>query len=582
MAHEYDFEEDAGVALYDGAHIRASNRANRANRANQVLDLTDGFATLHAPPEFVTSQGTIVFWVFPDWSAADKTSHTFVSMTWQGDPASYFAVSQGWWEPDGRGRLYFVLSNQDHAHCSTPFRFELSTWTQIAVAWGNDRCAIYVNGEQVASAYTPRHQARRPNGRLYIGSDAGTSVATGRTAGALLDGFLIYGEALDAARIIALFDRDHPLGDTWEAARWGWLHRATDGELVHSPEPFRHDAIFDEGPGWATSRHSIDARLDRIGRAGFNVYVPSVWHGRGAYFPTRLAHTDAQLRSARDAIDPLDYLIERAHARDVEVHPWFTVALREDDRLPDYYGPGTPADAYDMHNALFRAFMVELIVDVAGRYPIDGVNLDYVRTMGLCVSTSCARNYREHNGHALDVDVAKRFDDVAAAQRLSAWQTAAIDAFVAKLSERLRKIRPGLRISVDVNSGVDSAAASMEGRDAIKWLERGWIDRAYDMQYGQQIELAALDAYRSRLAHPEQLTVLWSNYDVRSGSTTPRAGTVVARLTELARERWPSSGTGFYLYSMLSDAQIDALAGVASTFSILHVERAENRQFGAD
>ena len=80
--------------------------------------------------------------------------------------------------------------------------------------------------------------------------------------------------------------------------------------------------------GW-TQPSEIDRRLKRIKAAGFNVYMPAVWYGRGTTWPSKYAPWDFALeRPLKPNFDPLKYAIEKAHAMGLEVHPWFTVTLR--------------------------------------------------------------------------------------------------------------------------------------------------------------------------------------------------------------------------------------------------------------
>jgi uncharacterized lipoprotein YddW (UPF0748 family) len=53
-------------------------------------------------------------------------------------------------------------------------------------------------------------------------------------------------------------------------------------------EPLESRAIFDESLSWITevAAHNV---CQRIKRAGFNVLMPNVWHGRGTAWPSSLA-----------------------------------------------------------------------------------------------------------------------------------------------------------------------------------------------------------------------------------------------------------------------------------------------------
>jgi uncharacterized lipoprotein YddW (UPF0748 family) len=164
--------------------------------------------------------------------------------------------------------------------------------------------------------------------------------------------------------------------------------------------------MFDEAITWATSKEATDQILDRLKAAGMNIYVPCVWHGRGTFYPSTLNQLDPRLaKSVVPGEDRLDYLIKRAHAMGIQVHPWFTVALREGDAFPQFAEPGTPDSKYNIHDAKFRAFIHDVMMDVVKRYDVDGVNLDYIRAGGFCLSEACIEDYRQKFGRSLRKDL---------------------------------------------------------------------------------------------------------------------------------------------------------------------------------
>jgi len=346
-----------------------------------------------------------------------------------------------------------------------------------------------------------------------------------------------------------------------DAPQWRWLFDLDLPPPTLEPAPRRETrVIFDEGIEWALSKRGADETLRRIRQAGFNVYVPIVWHGRGAYFRSTVAHVEPRLVAVVADYDPLEYLIARAHALGIEVQPWFTVTRREDDRRPEFFDAGTPKEAYDIHRSNFRRFIVDLMTDVVRRYDIDGINLDYVRTMGVCVSDACRQQYHDATGGSLVLDDAGRALNADARERLRAWQSAAVDGVVEPLAAMVRKLKPEACINADVYSPTDGDPTSLEGRDPIRWLRLGWIDRAFDMEYPPVLDLAGLQRFRSAQPRPAAWTPVLSNYQDQSGGVVPRPAAVVARLAQLAQTRWRDAGVALYLYSMLSDEQIRALA----------------------
>lgn len=541
----------------------------RTQRSTNSLRLKTGaYAEALVGTQIKATGGTISFWVYPLWRKGDPTSHTFVSLPWNDLKKSYLAITFGWWEPQGNNRLYFIVSNQESIHCSVPYEFERDAWTMITVAWEsgtNGYCKLFVNGVKVATQEHSFVGSYLGRGPLYLGTDRGTTQVSGRSANALLDELLLYSRPFneDEARRSYEEQEIDPEGAT--ARRWRWLDeglairrlitRAKGGEILESR------VIFDEDMHWALSKESADKILNRVKAAGFNVFIPCVWHGNGTYYPTLLTSPDPKLADVISEYDPLEYLIKKAHALGIEVHPWFTVTRRENSQYPSFFGEGVPGGAYDVHNQEFRKFIVDLMVDVVRRYKVEGVNLDYIRAMGLCTSDSCRASYNRETGKNFWTDYSLRATLGPARNRLEQWQDQAVRDIVDTFSRQAKEINPTLVISVDGHPKPKTDHRPLEGRNEIGWMNDGLIDVIFAMDYRERIDYEQINAVRRDLDQPERLIVLFGNYDRRSAtaSAVPRPGTLVAKYASYAQRQWPSSGVGFYIYGQMTDEQIAAL-----------------------
>lgn len=320
-------------------------------------------------------------------------------------------------------------------------------------------------------------------------------------------------------------------------------------------------AIFDEGLGW-TTREGADRTLQRIQAAGFNVYIPCVWHGRGTSWPSTLAPWDSFLNEQpKDGFDPLRYLIARAHERGIEVHPWFTVALRQSDIFPELAPPGTPAKAFNVHDPRVHRLMAGLVAEVVAGYDVDGINLDYVRTMGLCSSASCAEAYKKQFGRNLTLDSIPFRLTPGRFPALSEFQERAVTTMVKTIAMRARVIKPRLLVSVDAIPGV---AGKDQGQNSIDWVNQGLVDVLFRMDYYRRINVELTDYLRSQLNNPDTLTVLISDLNFpeelpRGQKISSRDGTWLTETIAMIQNQWPHTGIGVYLYSMLSDEQIAVL-----------------------
>ena len=334
--------------------------------------------------------------------------------------------------------------------------------------------------------------------------------------------------------------------------------------------------LFDEDIKWATSRKATDEIVERIAKAGFNVYIPCVWHGRGASFATRFSHIEP-IVSARvnSGDDPLAYLLKQAHRRGLEVHPWFTVMLRLDDRYPMFYAPETPGDSYDVHNAAFRQFIVALMADMVKRYPVDGINLDYIRSAGTCECASCTADYERRYKRSLHRDARDAARPAARVPTIESWHGEAVSAIVREISSSVRPIKPGIVISVDGHPL--AGRLLLQGQDSVLWEKKGWIDVIFSMDYRLEPDLKAADAARAALRDPAALTLLQTVFDlvprervtgderrriaeyVGGRAVVSREPGTLAGNVRMSRRNWPGSGIAFYHYKQVTDSHIAEL-----------------------
>jgi uncharacterized lipoprotein YddW (UPF0748 family) len=289
-------------------------------------------------------------------------------------------------------------------------------------------------------------------------------------------------------------------------------------------------AILDEGLSWVTHRADDQAahRLcRRVKRAGFNVIVPNVWHGRGTTWPSDLAPWDD--RFPRPAgWDPFARLLETARTYDLQVHPWFTLGLRQRAFYPEFAADPS-SEGFDFHNPAFRDFIVKVVLDVVERYPVHGINLDFVRF-----------DYPKPG-----------FEEE---------QEAAVRKVLQSISTKARALNRALVISVDAAPW--HPTITQFGQNAPKWADEGLIDVIYSMQYMPSPDFEIIRRIQSRMKRPEAMVVTIGNYDhVGQDHTTtePRDPERVVTLIREARKISARNGVAVYMYSYLSDEQVDML-----------------------
>jgi len=313
--------------------------------------------------------------------------------------------------------------------------------------------------------------------------------------------------------------------------------------------------IIDESLSWLSSGDAARL-LRRIKSAGFNVLVPFVWHGMGATWDSTLAPRIAKYPGG----DPLARLCTAAKEEGIEVHPLFAVALRQREFLSQFVRLGTPDQMFEMHLPDFRDFIVSVIMEVVERYPIQGINLDYIRAGGIGTSLVGVSDYQTRTGRDLLEDRSLGTDT--AMKSIVSWQTAAVGDVVRKVAAQAKRVRPGIVMSMCGNPAVPELA--LQGQDAIGWTNADLIDVVYNMDYRQNPDFEVLKHVRDQLSHPEALVQMVGNYEsanrlLNKTAVTSRAPKLVVQLVQESRDFSLGNGICVYLYSMLSDAQVATL-----------------------
>ena len=137
--------------------------------------------------------GTISFWVKPNWKVNSKESHTLISARWNDSRQSYLAISQGWWEPIGTGRLYFIASNEDIVHCSSPrvYRRTSGHWLRSHGRAGARAFASCLWMTSCVRVQSDRGRGGEFLEHIELGSDAAATDSRARTAEASIAGLKI-------------------------------------------------------------------------------------------------------------------------------------------------------------------------------------------------------------------------------------------------------------------------------------------------------------------------------------------------------------------------------------------------------
>ncbi|MBN2497138.1 MAG: family 10 glycosylhydrolase [Deltaproteobacteria bacterium] len=274
-----------------------------------------------------------------------------------------------------------------------------------------------------------------------------------------------------------------------------------------------------------SSAADVASVIDRLASGGFNQIYFQIRGTADAYYDSAVEPWAERLSGqlGRDpGWDPLQTAIEEAHAAGIELHAWMNTypawscaaGLPASEGVPHplelhpewvaadsngtsmlghcgdgyvFFSPGVPE---------VRAHVVAVVEDLAGRYAIDGVHLDYLRYPGI--------------GYSHDATSEARYAEALAERpglSWADWQREQVHALVADVYAAMRAQRPAAVLSAAIwfiHENVWGWSAVSQGyaeyyQDARAWTAAGDIDALVPMIYfpltdppGERLDFAAM------------------------------------------------------------------------------------------
>lgn len=229
--------------------------------------------------------------------------------------------------------------------------------------------------------------------------------------------------------------------------------------------------------------------LDELDEAGINAVFFQVRSEADAMYQSDIEPwsywlTGEQGKAPDPFYDPLQFAIEEAHKRGMELHAWFNpyravrgsgyaqssdhISVTHPEWMLEFgslkvLNPGIPA---------VREYVVSIIEDVATRYDIDGVHFDDYF-------------YPYPPNHIADEDQETFAEFGGDFTSIGEWRRANVDSLVKEVQETLAAVRPeavwGISPFGIWKNGVPSGIVGLDAynviyADAVQWLDQQWID----------------------------------------------------------------------------------------------------------
>ncbi|MBE9181275.1 family 10 glycosylhydrolase [Oculatella sp. LEGE 06141] len=275
----------------------------------------------------------------------------------------------------------------------------------------------------------------------------------------------------------------------------------------------------------ARSKQGLARIFDRMAEAGINTVFFETVNAGYTIYPSQVA---PQQNPLTVGWDPLQSAVELAHERGMELHAWvwaFAAGNQAHNtivNLPaDYPGPvlsahpewanydnrgsiippGQGKPFLDPANPAVRSYLLRLFQEIATRYDVDGLQLDYIRypfqdpgarrTYGYGVA---ARQQFQQLTGVDPVEISP--GDRQLWQQWTDFRAEQINSFVAETSRVLRRRRPDLILSAAVFAMSEHERIQKIQQNWEVWARQGDIDLIVPMSY-------AMDTNRlQRLAGP--------------------------------------------------------------------------------
>jgi len=252
-------------------------------------------------------------------------------------------------------------------------------------------------------------------------------------------------------------------------------------------------------PIWEiTTPEKADKVMDDLNNNNINQLLVQIrYRGDAAYTPNKVSNfyenNEKQYHAIEDSLfDPLKYIITKNRNSKLEIHAWITTFVITGHELKNlhpehiyfthpewvtcdfsqemmnyetymgaYLDPGIPQ---------VQEYTKNVILDLVSNYKINGIQLDYIRYPD-----------SQYGFSQLALEAYKRDVKFQDADAWKQWKEDQITNFVKDLYSNVKKISPKTQVTAAVISNLEEAERFSQ--NWIKWLQEGYLDGAYLMEY---------------------------------------------------------------------------------------------------
>ena len=282
----------------------------------------------------------------------------------------------------------------------------------------------------------------------------------------------------------------------------GGLSGKTVGDLSAAPREFRAAWVatvsninWPSKPGIPVDQQKAEAiaLLDLLEEHNFNAVVFQVRPQCDAMYQSELepwSHflTGTQSQPPDPYYDPLEFWIEQAHDRGIELHAWFNPYRAHTGRSePSEQSivKRQPELVYQLENGTYwmdpalkgtQDYSYAVVMDVVRRYDVDGIHFD-----------DYFYPYREYNGGKdfPDDDSWQAYQEKGGKLARNDWRRDAVNQFISRLYKGIKKEKPHVKFGLSPfgiwRPGYPESITGLDQYDVLYadaklWINKGWVD----------------------------------------------------------------------------------------------------------
>ncbi|WP_345949449.1 family 10 glycosylhydrolase [Mucilaginibacter sp. PAMB04274] len=261
--------------------------------------------------------------------------------------------------------------------------------------------------------------------------------------------------------------------------------------------------------------------FDNHQQAGMNAIMLQVRPAADAFYakgrePWSRWLTGRQGVAPEPFYDPLEFAVNEAHKRNMELHAWFnpyratmdanTSALSPQHPIrlhPDWFFSYGGRKLFNPGLPDVREYIIQVILDVVKNYDVDGIHMDdYFYPYPIAGQRINDQATYEQYG-------SNRFTDI------RDWRRNNVDTLIHALADSIHKYKPYVKFGISPfgiwkNKNQDTDGSETNGgssyfeqfADSRKWVKEGWLDYINPQVYWH---------FGNRAAAFEKLTSWWSD-----------------------------------------------------------------------